>query len=242
MKIFTYIPIRSGSKRIPDKNILKVGDKPLFHWSVDFAKLISDDNYITVSSDSDEYLDLAKSTGVSIEKRSAKLASDQATTESAMNFFVNNIMNSYSLGLNDYVCLLQATSPLRRKKLGNSLHDLIQKYSPDSIISINRETSFTWSYKGKIEYITPNYDLNNRPRSQDVLKNRKERLIENGSIYCTKVSNFISSKVRASGNVSYIECNKFEGLEIDNYDDFELISTKFKLEKNKKKSEYCGIN
>ena len=53
LKIFTYIPIRSGSKRIPDKNILKVGNKPLFHWSVDFAKLISDDNYITVSSDSE---------------------------------------------------------------------------------------------------------------------------------------------------------------------------------------------
>ena len=40
MKILVLILARGGSKRLPNKNILKLGKKHLINWSIDFAKKI----------------------------------------------------------------------------------------------------------------------------------------------------------------------------------------------------------
>ena len=52
MKILVLILARSGSKRLPNKNILKLGKKHLINWSIDFAKKIPFVYDILVSTDS----------------------------------------------------------------------------------------------------------------------------------------------------------------------------------------------
>ena len=48
-----FIPARSGSKRIKDKNIRKINGKPLIYWTIKYAKEYTKDNEdIIVSSDS----------------------------------------------------------------------------------------------------------------------------------------------------------------------------------------------
>ena len=38
MKILALIPARGGSKRLPKKNILPLGGKPLISWTIDAVK------------------------------------------------------------------------------------------------------------------------------------------------------------------------------------------------------------
>ena len=60
--IIAFIPARSGSKSIPDKNIKTLGDKPLLAWTIETA-LKSGLQRVIVSSDSEEYLKIAKEYG-----------------------------------------------------------------------------------------------------------------------------------------------------------------------------------
>ena len=47
-----FIPARSGSKRIKNKNIRKINGKPLIYWTIKYAKKYSKSEDILVSSDS----------------------------------------------------------------------------------------------------------------------------------------------------------------------------------------------
>ena len=189
MRIISYIPIRSGSRGVKDKNILNLANKPLFAWSIFFAKQLSNPKDIIVSSDSNKYLKLASLYEITTEKRPKELASDSSTTESAMMFTLSNLIKKNLVTEKDYFCLLQATSPIRRNSLSKKIKELLLTDYYDAIISVNKETSFEWMYDSKeCNTISPKYDLSKRPMRQIILKNNKERIIENGSFYCSRIS------------------------------------------------------
>lgn len=59
--IYAFIPARSGSTRLKDKNFLMLKDKRLFEWSVDTANSAKSIDKIIFSSDSKKYLDYVSS-------------------------------------------------------------------------------------------------------------------------------------------------------------------------------------
>lgn len=63
MNFITLIPARCGSKRIPDKNIHILGGKPLMAHTIETAIQSGLFKDVIVSSDSEVYLDIAKSYG-----------------------------------------------------------------------------------------------------------------------------------------------------------------------------------
>ena len=68
-KILSIIPARSGSKGLPNKNIINLINKPLIAWTIE-ASISS--KFITntiVTSDSDEILSISKDYGANTLKR-----------------------------------------------------------------------------------------------------------------------------------------------------------------------------
>lgn len=63
MNFVALIPARSGSKRIKDKNIKELAGKPLLAWSIVVAIKSELFKNVVVSSDSEQYLEIAKSYG-----------------------------------------------------------------------------------------------------------------------------------------------------------------------------------
>ena len=55
-RLIALIPARSGSKRLKDKNILKLGKKPLIAHTIDYAKKAKIFDKIIVSTDSKNML------------------------------------------------------------------------------------------------------------------------------------------------------------------------------------------
>ena len=109
MKKIAIITARSGSKGLPNKNVLFANGKPLMAYSIEAALESEEFEKIIVSTDSQEYIDLLSHYPIEFIKRSVKLSSDKASSF----VVIEDVLNRYSHVEYDYFVLLQPTSPLR---------------------------------------------------------------------------------------------------------------------------------
>jgi N-acylneuraminate cytidylyltransferase len=80
MNILAIIGARSGSKSVPDKNIKSLAGKPLMAWIIEAARRSVHVNRVIVSTDSDQYADIARRFGAETPfLRPAAIAGDKAT-------------------------------------------------------------------------------------------------------------------------------------------------------------------
>ena len=112
-QILCTICARGGSKGLPNKNLLKMGDKSLIGHTLTQAKAIDAIDCIIVSSDSNEILKEGEIYAADILlQRSAKLASDDAGKIDAIIDCLNHAESNLNKHF-DYVIDLDVTSPLR---------------------------------------------------------------------------------------------------------------------------------
>ena len=87
--IIAIIPARSGSKSIKDKNIKLLSGHPLIAYSIIAAKLSKKIERVIVSTDSEEYGDIAKKYGAEVPFiRPDKYSKDNSTDR---YFFIHAI-------------------------------------------------------------------------------------------------------------------------------------------------------
>lgn len=103
------IPARSGSKRVPHKNIADLCGKPMIVYSIEAAKQSGLFDRILVSTDSEEYAAIAQEAGAEAIIRPPELATDVSATYDAIK---HTLETSGTIDC-DYFVLLQPTSPLR---------------------------------------------------------------------------------------------------------------------------------
>ena len=109
MKSVCIIPARSGSKRLHNKNIFSIYDKPMFYWSYKAALDSGLYSSIYLSTDSEDYADLARSLGISTIIRPHNLSNDQALKQDAI-VHAKQYLDSQGLQFDLYMSL-QANSP-----------------------------------------------------------------------------------------------------------------------------------
>lgn len=126
------IPARGGSKRLPRKNILPLGAKPLIAWSIDAAKESRYADTVLVSSDDDEILSVAKEHNAKTIKRPAELATDTATSFDAIKHAIEHEAP------HDFVILLQPTSPFRTAMQIDEAIELLSAKGADAVISVSK--------------------------------------------------------------------------------------------------------
>ena len=154
-KSICFIPARSGSKSIKDKNIVDLCGKPMMVHGIVQALSAKNIERVYVSSDSLEYLDIAKSYGATPIVRPKSISSDTSSTESAISHFLNTVNDRP-----DSIMLLQATSPLVTSEIiDGAMNDFYRKKS-DSMVSVFKDHGFWW------ENNEPKYDPSNRPMRQ----------------------------------------------------------------------------
>lgn len=116
MKNIAIIPARSGSKGLKDKNIKLLGGKPLIAYSIEAALQSKCFDEVMVSTDSEEYAEIARKYGAKVPfLRSAKTSSDQASSWDAVKEVLELYETRFGLKY-DTITLLQPTSPLRDDK------------------------------------------------------------------------------------------------------------------------------
>jgi len=110
MKKIAIIPARSGSKGLPNKNILMLGNKPLIAYTIEAALKSREFERVIVSTDSLEYKYIAEKFGAEVFMRSEELSNDKASSFVVIEDVLNKIETTV-----DYFVLLQVTSPFRNE-------------------------------------------------------------------------------------------------------------------------------
>lgn len=145
MTSIAIIPARSGSKGLPDKNILPLKGKPLLAYSVEAAHASGMFDVIHVSTDSSHYADIARDFGADEPfLRSAETSSDTASSEDAIREVLLRYRERGQLF--ETFMLLQPTSPLRTAEDICAAFRLLEEKRADSVISVcEMEHSPLWA-------------------------------------------------------------------------------------------------
>jgi CMP-N,N'-diacetyllegionaminic acid synthase len=220
MRILGLIPARGGSKRLPGKNIMLLGGKPLISWTIESAKGIPEICDLLVSTDSKEIAKIAKAAGASVPwLRPSHLATDEATSVDvalhALDWYEKEFCKI------DGLLLLQPTSPFRSKSTIQNGIDLFEKFNQEPVIGVSLAQSHPqWAFKQQGEFIVP-FMKNHKVGSQS------QELIPafspNGLLYL--VSPEYLRKEKSFGGTSAIPCHASsvkEAIDIDTNLDFEF--------------------
>ncbi len=214
-KIVTIIPARGGSKGIPGKNIIDFLGKPLIAHSIEYSIKCDLISQTYVSTDDDIIAEVSTKFGAKLIQRPKSLATDSATTESA----IEHALNTFDFQP-DIIVLLQATSPFRPV---NSLKQAIEKFirnEYDSLLSISPTHRFFWKISDDETFAQ--YDFMNRPRRQDLKKNEMT-YVENGSVYIFTRKHFEQSNNRLGRKIGHIIFSEEYSYEIDTLADLEFL-------------------
>ncbi len=216
-KILALIPARGGSKGIPGKNLVPLGGKPLLVHSLEQALATLAVDRVVVSTDDDAIARCAIEHGAEVVRRPAELASDEASSESALSHALDALKASDGYEP-DLVVFLQATSPLRAPgDVGRAIRTL-DRQGADSLFSASPLHGFVWRRQGaELEALT--YDVRRRPRRQDI----GEDLLENGSIYIFKPEILRRHDNRLGGKIAVFPTHPLHSFQVDEPADLELF-------------------
>jgi len=135
-KYLTFIPARSGSVGLKNKNLKKIGKKNLIEIAIEFSKKFNDkNNFIFVSTDSEEYAKISIKAGANVPfLRSKKYSKSNSLMQDAINEFLIKIkdLENYTF---EYLVIILPTQPFRKiEDLKNGMK-LFQK-KVNTVISV----------------------------------------------------------------------------------------------------------
>lgn len=224
MKFITIIPARGGSKRFPGKNIHFLNGLPLICHSINYSLLNSNIAGTYVSTDADEIKQISRVSGAEIIDRPSEFAGDHATTASAMKHSVQYLIDN---GVDfDYVVLLQATNPLRPRKLLADAIEIIEKCGYSSLFTVSRSEKKL----GKIidgKFVPWNYTFGMRSQDMEPL------FYENGLLYITSKELLLHEIIEGKDAYPMVVDHPYGEVDIDTVEDFhyaEYILNQYKDE------------
>ncbi len=231
MKRIAIIPARGGSKRLPRKNLLHLGGKPLFEYTIDAVVNSNCFETILFSSDDDEMLELAsRKKGVTTEKRVPRLATDSVKVID----LVKEITDKSEYKKFDQIGLFLPTCPFRSAK---HISVGIKYLTPDdlsvvSVCEMNDPLQLSLTLDPKTQIMNPEAILNPSPlvtgdtRSQDFKKYYRV----NGGFYISWMKKFREKENFFQGQVKGYIMDKIESIDIDHAHDLDYAN--MLLEKN----------
>ncbi len=215
MEFVALIPLRGGSKGIPNKNIKIFGGKPLCFWVLQAALNSKNISEVFVSSDSDKILNVSKSISnkIKIIKRPEKLAQDNSSTEDVLIDFSSKVEFKN-------IVTIQATSPFTSSNDLDNAINLYKKKRLDSLFTAVRSKRFYWNDDMK--------PINYNPKKRLMRQDFKGTLMENGAFYITKKKVLINEKCRLAGKIGVFEMDPKHSYELDEKEDWIIMSRKIK--------------
>ncbi len=221
------IPARSGSKRIPNKNVRPFLGEPIIKYSIRSAIESELFDKVVVSTDSEFIADLAIKYGASVPFfRSEKNSNDYATTADVLLEVLSELEGN-NLHFKT-LCCLYPTAPfvtssrlIDAMKILTSNNGKIKGVVPitefaypilRSLVIINETLSMKWP---------ENYNI----RSQDFEKYYHDA----GQFYFLDVASFKCEKKLYLSNSTPMVLSNLEVQDIDNLDDWKIAEMKYKL-------------
>lgn len=224
------IPARSGSKGLPNKNIKELCGLPLIAWSIKAGLKSKYIDKVVVTTDSQEYAEIAKSYGAEVPfLRPNELSLDTSTTFDSIKHTIDFYRNQLNQ-IFDYIVLLEPTSPLRETNdIDNAIELLFANQKASSIVGISKSESQNPAFLVKLQ---PHSQLIEGYINKDFSPIRRQDIEEffffEGTIYISETNSLLKNQNFYYKNTMGYIVPKWKSLEVDDEDDFLMIEAMMK--------------
>ncbi|WP_033754294.1 pseudaminic acid cytidylyltransferase [Helicobacter pylori] len=226
MRVIAIILARSSSKRIKNKNICDFFNKPMLAYPIEAALNSRIFEKVFISSDSMEYVNLAKNYGASfVNLRPKILANDRATTLEVMAYH----MEELKLKDDDIACCLYGASVfLQEKHLQRAFEALKENQNADYVFTCSPFSASPYRSFSLENGVQMAFKEHLNARTQDL----KTLYHDAGLLYMGKAQAFKEMRSIFSSNSIALELSPLEVQDIDTLEDLELAKLKYSRLKN----------
>ena len=202
--VIAVIPARRGSKRLPGKNLMRVGGRSLLERAIESGLRAETVDRVIVSTDDPAVRDACKGLDVVVLGRSEFLSTDTACTVDV----VRDVFRK--LGIPGVVILLQPTSPFREACDIDEAVRLLQRHpdTPSVATAYALGHPVEWSFEVTDGEMTPTFGWDKfGRRSQDL----PGRYVLNGSVYAAR-GDHVAAENSSLGGREFLTCHRCAAL------------------------------
>lgn len=185
MNVVGIIPARSGSQRIRDKSIAKLGGYPLIYYTIREALKAETLNRVIVSTDSQLYAEIAVNHGAEVPfLRPPEISGDCDTTLVLKHCVEFLEKGGYPV---DVVVCLQPTSPLRTAMdIDNCVNKLLET-GANSVVSVREVKEHpAWMFRLEGDRMVPFTDVDTAKLGGMIFQDLPRLYVPSGSVYVTR--------------------------------------------------------
>lgn len=217
--IKAVIPVRAGSKRLPNKNILPFADSNLLVHKIRQLKQVKEIDEIIVSTDSEEMINLAIQENVSFQKRPLEYCDEKSKTFNEVVEYIANTTDTDILMWTPCVCPI-----VNSTNYSNAINAFLNKSNEfDSVVSATLLKEYIFDEKGPV-----NFSIANHVPSQ---KLPNWHIITNGFFIANR-EDMAKWKFVYGKTPKLVEVSKFEAIDIDDEFDFKLAEYIYQIINN----------
>ena len=216
------IPARSGSKRIPRKNIKDFCGKPILAYAIESAKSAGIFDKIIVSTDSAEIQAVARDFGAESPHLREKYSDDFATTIDVLAYEAEHLR----LQKKDCVCCIYPCTPLLRADfLKNGFEKFLQNTARYVFSACEYSANPLRSFFVRGDKIQMLSECFAESRSQDL----EALYFDAGQFYFGSAENFLAKKPIFSADSAIVKIPQIFASDINTPEDWEIAEIKYRI-------------
>lgn len=211
--MMAILPLRAGSKGLPNKNLLPIAGKPLFRHTLEQA--LRTVGRCAITTDIPDLLRADAPEGCTVIQRPVELAGDRTPMDPVLSHLFDQLEQTGPLPAT--AVLLQATSPLRLDKDISAAIDLHATGRFELVLSVTDADSGILKYgflnKGRFSAVAePEYCFQNRQALPKVVR-------PNGAVYVFSPASFRRNGGLATRSIGAVPMPQARSIDIDSEDD-----------------------
>ena len=218
------IPARSGSGRIPGKNIKALNGKPLISYTIEAAQRARLIDRIVITTDSEEIASVAKTWGAEVPFLRPHGISRSDSTEMQFLEHALDWLREHERYEPDLIVLLYPTSPLRKpESIDAAIREMIRHPEADSLRSVRLCSEHPYKmWVVENGYLRPFVKAEDSAVHTLSFQSLPTVYIQNAGIYITKPATIRIKKSPVGDIVVPFIMDEVESLDINNPLDFEF--------------------
>ena len=223
--IIALIPARSGSKRVPDKNIRLLAGHPLIAYSIAAALQSAIFKTVIVSTDSERYADIARHYGAEVPfLRPPTIAGDTSPDIEWVAYTLKQLRDNGQ----EYDCfsILRPTSPFRLPEtIQRAWQDFLIQAGVDSLRAVEKcqqHPGKMWVVRGKRMLPLLPMGPAEQPWHSSQYPSLPEVYVQNASLEIARTGVVDEEKTIAGNVVMPFITRDFEGFDVNSNYDWEL--------------------
>lgn len=218
-RVLAIIPVRAGSRRLPNKNILPFANSNLLIHKIRQLQNVEYIDEIVVSSDSDTMLEMAKNEGVSTQKRPVEYCDEKTKTFNEVVEYIISRVQADIIVWAPCVCPLTSVSSYRQALLLYK-EKVLETCEFDAVLSAKSFKEYLYDEIGPKNFLPASHIPSQKLPDWKVIVN---------GFYIASRKDLLRWKFLYGTRPYFFVLNKKEACDIDDAEDFEVAKALLNL-------------